>query len=176
MIFVQNYATWEWVLVQCVRQLVLCVNATQVPVQSVRPQLLGLTFHPEFQSIIDGSTKQTWEKRSALMIRSRSLDFAVIAEGLFPKDGSQFRTSQLELIWELFGVPGPIVAESRHRFYINETVEKRNDIAHGTEPPDRVGERFTVDELGDRIAIMEAACTHVIVGCEQCVVQPSRFQ
>jgi len=163
MLFVQNYAVYEYVVVESVRTLVANVNARSLTFASTRPELLGMALDAEFKSIIDGSPKKTWDGRSLLLGKARSADPVAIREGLFPKDGTHFRPGQLETIWNLFGVPGPIVPAERLRGHIEEIVNTRNRIAHGSDAPARVGGAFSVADLKKRIDDTEAVCAHIML-------------
>jgi len=176
MFFVQNYAVYEYVVVESVRALVGNVNSRGLPFASTRAELLAMALDPEFTSVIDGSLKKTWEGRSSLLRKVRSNTAVAIQEGLFPKDGTQFRPAQLETIWSLFGLPGPIVPIPRLRKHIEEMVENRNRIAHGSDAPDTVGGRFTVAELRKRIDDTEEVCTHIVTIASGYAANANAFQ
>ena len=163
MIFVHNYAVYEYVVVETVRALVRDVNSRGLPFASTRAELLAMVLNPEFTSVIDGSLKKTWAVRAGLLQKVRSTTVVGIAEGLFPKDGTHFRPAQLETIWSLFGLPGTIVPAPRFRGHIEEMVEARNKIAHGNEAPDMIGGRFTIADLEKRINDTEGACQEFCV-------------
>lgn len=176
MIFVHNYAVYEYVVVESVRALVRNVNDRGLPLASTRAELLGMALDPEFTSVIGGSLKKTWAGRAGLLQKVRSTTVVAIAEGLFPKDGTQFRPAQLETIWSLFGLPGTIVPAPRLRGHIEEMVEARNKIAHGNEAPDIVGGRFTIADLEKRIDDTEAVCTHIMSNASSYAASLSAFQ
>lgn len=79
-----------------------------------------------------------------------------------PKDGTHFRPSQLETIWNLFGIPGSIVPDPRLLGHIGELVEARNRIAHGSDAAESVGGRFTFPDMDKRIDDTEIVCTHIV--------------
>lgn len=162
LVFVQNYGVYEYVVVHVVRSLVTAVNNSLLQFSAVRAELLSMALDREFASVIGGSAKKTWSARCALLARARSSAPVSIQDGLFPKDGSHFRTAQLDTIWTLFGIPGPIVVQPRHRRLIEEMIENRNRIAHGEDPPDAVGGGFTTADLTVRVDGVEAVCTHII--------------
>jgi len=167
MLFVQNYAVYEYEVVEAVRVLVENVNSRGLLIASTRTELLAMALDPEFASVIDGSPKKTWAGRSVLLAKVRSNAAVEIKEGLFPKDGPHFRSAQLETIWSLFGLPGTIVPTPRLRGHIDEMVENRNRIAHGSDAPDTIGARFTITDLEKRIDDTEAVCTHIIASVKR---------
>ena len=176
MLFVHNYAVYEYVVVESIRALVGKVNSRGLPFASTRAELLAMALDPEFASIIDGSLRKTWEGRSVLLRKVRSNAAVAINESLFPKDGTQFRPAQLETIWNVFGLPGTIVPTPRLRGHIKEMVDTRNRIAHGSDAPDTVGGRFTVADLERRINDTEEVCTHIVTIASAHAANANAFQ
>ena len=163
MLFVQNYAVYEHVVTECVRQLIVTVNSRQISLDCARKEILCMALDSELSSIAGGSQKKKWEARTTLFKKARSADTLRISENLFPKDGSQYRPPQLETIWSIFGLPGEIVSKPSLRGHIVEMVDTRNRIAHGSDAPDAVGGRFTTSDLGKRIDDTEDVCVHLLV-------------
>ncbi len=176
MLFVQNYAVYEFVVIGVVRALVANLNLKGLNFPAVRAELLSMALHPEFSSIADGSKKNPWENRAGLIRTSRAALPVLVGADLFPRDGSHFRPPQLETIWTLFGIPGPIVPASRLIAHIIELVDTRNRIAHGDDSPEAVGGRFSTGEMRKRIDDTEAVCTHVITAAGAYMASPNAFQ
>ena len=80
---------------------------------------------------------------------------------MFPKDGSQFRMSQLETLWSLFGLPAPVLPVGRLIGRVGEMIDNRNRIAHGEDTAEDVGRRYTIAEIRDRVDDTEALCSHL---------------
>jgi hypothetical protein len=55
--------------------------------------------------------------------------------------------SQLELIWNIFGINTPAYPNIRLKGVINTLVDHRNRIAHGEEWPERIGGRYSIGEM-----------------------------
>lgn len=176
LLFVHNYAIYEYVVVESVRALVGRLNSRRLPFAATRAGLLAMALDPEFMSIIKGAPAKTWANRAELLRKVRSTTAVAINEGLFPKDGTQFRPSQLETIWNVFGLPGSIVPDPRLRGHIVEMVDNRNRIAHGADAPYIVGGRFSVGELEKRINDTEAVCTHIISSVASYAAEANAFQ
>jgi hypothetical protein len=175
LLFVQNYAIYEYVVVESVRGLVQGLNSRSLAFATTRTELLAMALDPEFMSIIDGKPPKTWARRAELLRKVRSTTPVAINDGLFPKDGTHFRPPQLETIWSIFGLPGDIVPQARLRGHITEMVETRNRIAHGREAPHLVGGRFSVGDLEKRINDTEAVCTHIIATATSYAAQANAF-
>lgn len=162
MLFVQNYAVFEFVVVGVVRALIAEVNMRGIHCSAARAELLSLALDPELTSVSDTSKRKQWDRRFALLKKARSCQPIAIGPDLFPKDGSHFRPQQLETIWSIFGIPQPAFPAPRYRGHILELVETRNRIAHGGDSPDAVGSRFSVVDMRSRIMDTETICTYVV--------------
>jgi len=176
LVFIQNYATYEFTVTASVKALLSNLNALALTVQVVRPELQALVLDADFCSVIQGSSRRTWENRIDLLRRSRCGEVAAVHDGLFPKDGSQFRPPQLDLLWDMFGFSSPVLPHPRLRQTIIEMVENRNKIAHGNEPPENVGRRYTIADLERRIDDTEQICTHVATTFLQYLSEANAFR
>jgi hypothetical protein len=176
LVFVQNYAVYEYVVVQAVRAMITEANSRALTHATARTELLALALNPEFGAVIGGALRKTWESRAMLLRRARSTDTVEIHDGLFPKDGSQFRMPQLQTLWSLFGLPPPVLPVGRLIGRVGEMVDNRNRIAHGEEPAEDVGRRYTIAEIRDRIDDTEALCSHLVAVIGAYLGEPTAFQ
>ena len=175
LVFVENYAVYEYVVVRCVDAVTQTLNRRSLELGDLRPEILALVLDPEFMSIAENS-RRVWQRRAGLMRRVRSRDVAQIRDGLFPSDGSHFRCEQLETVWTLFGVGEPVVPDRRLMGRIDEMVEHRNAIAHGRDAPESVGGRYSVDEIEARVDDIEIVCTHVVSTLAEYCMLPGAFR
>jgi hypothetical protein len=173
--FVQTYGVYEFTVTSAVRTLAAHLNNRSHPIRDIRPELLSMVLDAEFASVVDGSLKKTWANRMALFRRASCSDPSALHEGLFPKDGSQYRFTQLQLVWELFGIPSPVLPHPRFSRYIDEMVENRNRIAHGNESAELVGRRYTIADLDVRANDVEHLCTHITSAFSSFLGQPNAF-
>jgi hypothetical protein len=175
LVFVHNYAAYEYVVTQCVYALNTELNRRAIPLNRLRTELLSVALHPECGSLIDGSLKKTWALRCELFSRARSAAGAAVHEQLLPKDGSHFRPAQLELVWSLFGMPPPFVEKLRHLGLIEEMVENRNKIAHGLESPENVGRRYSANDIVERVRDTETICSYLVAKAQAHIGSPTAF-
>lgn len=161
LVFVQNYAVYEYVITQCVREMIAAANTLTIPLRDLRTELLALALNGEFDAISKGAIHKTWAHRCALMRSFHSANPAQIRDGLFPKDGSQFRKQQLDTIWDIFGITEPVLPHPRFQSFIDEMVENRNKVAHGSDAPEDVGRRYSIADILSRINDNETLCTYL---------------
>lgn len=175
LIFVHNYACYEYSLLQAVRALVQDFNARKIPVEKARVGLVALALDGAFAAARACSIDKTWAARAALIQGYRTALSGTVPDSLFPKDGSFFRKSQLDLIWEMFGLPNSSLPVPKLIGYVDEMVMHRNAIAHGSERPEDVGRRYSTSEMHDRVLLTEQLCDHLVVSAELCIADSDSY-
>ena len=73
------------------------------------------------------------EHRGNLTTRMQSIDPVFIPDTLIPTDGRNIRYHQLESIWRTLCLAGDVVPRAALRGIVEELVENRNRIAHGSD-------------------------------------------
>lgn len=166
LLFVQLYGIHEHVVRSVVSCLVEAVAASGLGIARLRRELVALAVEKEFDAIRQSSSEseKVWTRAVGLFRKVECNEVAQVRPDAAPHDGSHFRASQLEFIWEMFGMPGCALVEAKSRGYLDEIVEKRNQIAHGREAAADVGARFTCDEMEKRVGVVEQNSLH-LVGC-----------
>jgi hypothetical protein len=89
-----------------------------------------------------------------------------------PTDKTHYRHSQLQLILRVFGVTGTITARQGHR--INEVVNNRNAIAHGSETSEDIGQRYSRDDIWRAIRQMKRISLRFIRLMSECCSDADR--
>jgi len=110
----------------------------------------------------DVSYAKVWEKRAALLERAAATDTLCIDEAVLPTGGGNIGYSQLQNIWTMFCVQGPVLPEMALKGKIDELVDKRNALAHGRETPSEIGARFSFAELETRYAACNSLSLHIV--------------
>jgi len=163
LVFIQLYAVYEYCIVSGVAAAVARVNALSLRHDEIRKSLLSMVLDSDCSSI---GASDGWGKRVQLFNNTVTSTSAQIRATLFPKDNSHFRVKQLELIWNIFGVPAPVVSSPHHIGRIEEIVELRNSIAHGKQSPSDIGQRFSSPELIKRVTDIDSICLHFLTNLE----------
>jgi hypothetical protein len=102
---------------------------------------------------------QFFNSRSA---RTASPDLVATPDDRFPHNGTQFRKSQLDVIWNLFGIASGLLPAPPIEFFIHEMVENRNAIAHGRSTAEDVGRNHSKAGILDKIADCRSLCFHIV--------------
>lgn len=162
MVFVQLYAAHEYSTKAMVRAGLAALKSAGTQLQSVRWELLALVLNRETCSAMDAGKEKAWSKRIEMFCRANSQAIVDDKDETFPSDGSQFRLSQSYLIWELFGVPGPVLPDVRLTQLIGEVVEHRNAISHGRSTAEDIGRRYSRSDIINKIDGMLSVCLYQI--------------
>jgi hypothetical protein len=171
LVFVHLYGTYEWCVVNAMREATLSLRAHGMVCSQLRPSLFSLAFNADLDSIHDGRHGDRWRKRAGIFSNVFCTSVAKFEEGAFPYDGSHMRVSQVGTIWSVLGIGDPVVPDGRLIGRVNELVELRNGIAHGRVRADEVGRRFSVAELQSRIKDVYEYCLYVVGAIEDHVTK-----
>jgi len=162
LVFVQLYSVYEFTVTQCFSAAIRTVSTYSIPAINIRPEVLSVALDSQWDSLRDTSKRRSWDKRIRLLQYTRDNIPVSIPDDIFPFDDSHFRTKQLETIWSVLGILLPTLPKPIHIGRIQEVVEHRNAIAHGRETADKIGSRFTQNELRIRISDMQNICLYIL--------------
>jgi hypothetical protein len=145
--FIHLYGVYEYTVKATVQETIQVINAQGLTVADCKPVLLGMVLDAQCHSLADVGRATMWQKRRELFQHVNSPSAALINTAVFPTSGRHLRDDQLRSIWLSFDVQGPVLPNPRLRVRINELIENRNAIAHGSSTPAQVGSRYTNADL-----------------------------
>lgn len=160
--FVHLYGAYEYTVTAAVQKSIQIINASPYTIADCEPVLLSLVLNPQCDSLSDVGRTKTWERRWNLFEQIFSANSINIDDSLFPTDGKNIRFSQLESIWKTFNIHDPILPRMILKGRLEELVNNRNLIAHGTESPAVVGGRYSSNDLSIRFKDINELCTYII--------------
>lgn len=156
--FVQVYAAYEFTVRAVVRTAVDAITAHNHRTQDLIPSLMALFLDAELSGLKDCPAARTWEYRIKLFETLFSNRKAAVHNTVFPNDGSHFRDQQLQTIFNVLGIKRTPAQRKRHLFRINEVVGHRNNIAHGQDTAESVGQRYSRPEVLHIIRQIKSVC------------------
>jgi len=162
LVFVQMYAAYEYTVVSVVQAAVDAITKHGHRNKKMAPSLLALFLDRELRSFRTCGEKSQWEARLTLLKKVFSKDIANVPNDTLPKDGSHFRSSQLQLIFDVLGIKRLPAHSRRHLQRINDVVENRNEIAHGRDTAENVGRRYTEADVLLSIKQIKSVCLLLI--------------
>lgn len=175
--FVQIYAVYEFTVNKTVSEAIESIKSHNHELRDILSSLLTLLLDPEIKSLRDTQRKSEWHGRLKLFERIFSTDKVDLSSDTHPpNEGSHYRYSHLELIFEVFGINRMPVPRHRHVQRIAEVVDHRNAIAHGREAPQDVGRRHTRGEICKTISQMRSVCMLWIRVFESYCADPDRHR
>ena len=122
----------------------------------------------------DCSPKSVWNNRLELFEKVFSNGKAQVKNTVLPKDGTHFRHSQLQLIFEVLGIARTPAQRRRHLQRIDEVVDNRNAVAHGRETAENIGRQYSRADILHRIKQIKSVCLLLISVIEHHCNDPVR--
>lgn len=172
--FVQVYAAYEYTVSTVVQIAVDVLIAHSHPTKDLLPSLMALFLNGELQSLRDCPPKDIWDRRLRLFKQVFSSAAASVPNTILPSDGSHFRHTQLQVIFEVLGIERTPAQRQRHLYRIDEVVEHRNAIAHGRETAESIGRRYSRSEILRVVGQMKSVCVLLVAVIEKFCADPSR--
>jgi hypothetical protein len=160
--FVYLYGVYEFTVKSIIQETVSILNNMSLRIVDCKPVLLSLILSADCDSIRDVGRDKLWPKRQQLFAQINTPQLASINTAVMPTSGKNLRLEELESIWGSFGLTGSILPTPRSRIRIEELVNNRNAIAHGSDSPTQVGSRYTVTELSTFLQDIDLICTHLL--------------
>ena len=177
LMFIQVYAAYEYTVKGVVRTAIESINSHRHRMIDISPPLLTLYLDPELSSLRDCGRRHVWSARRAIFERAFSADFVTLPTDTGPPtDGSHYRASHLVIILSVFNIRRRPARKMQHLTRINEVVNHRNEIAHGTDTAENVGRRYTRAEIWHMERQMKSVCTHLISIFDGFCANPSRHR
>lgn len=159
--FVHLYGAYEFTIVSAVQKVLEAIDSASHPLSSFEPLFLSIVLDDRCRAVSDVGKSKTWEKRWALFELIGAGDAVPIDNSILPTDGKNIRFKQLQSIWKTLCVKAPVLSKPLLQGRIEELVENRNAIAHGSASAADVGRRFTYSDLEKRYADIDEYCLYV---------------
>lgn len=161
--FVQLYAIYEYTVRSGVQATLSAIRGDPLVIRELRHELLCLVLDPQWTSASTAGRSRRWDTRIALIRKVTSQEPThALTDTLFPSDGSHYRIRQLHTIWNVFAIAEPVVPNARLIGRIEELVENRNAIAHGTRTAADVGRRYSCQDIALRVDDVEQICVYIV--------------
>jgi hypothetical protein len=129
--YVHLYGAFEFSVNRIVLGAAQIINAAQVPHSNVAHPLGALVLDRSFNALSQAG--RHWPKRLDLIQLRLSATIAQIDDDSVDMQNIWLHT--LEQIFQVFGIPKPVMFDPTKQGYIHEVVEVRNKIAHGEDSP-----------------------------------------
>jgi hypothetical protein len=161
LMFVEMYAIYEYTVKAVMKAAIQEIAAHAHTYSDLQPWLLAIFLNPQLQSLRDSPAKREWESRFSLLDLAVS-SAPIEAVSALPMDGTHFRHPQLLLVLKSLGIDRIPAARRRHLLVIDDVVEKRNAVSHGSETALDVGRRYSRQEIAKVSRIMKSVCLRLI--------------
>ena len=163
--FVVLYGALEYTITATVSVVIRTLNERAVNINSLRPRLLSIALHPQFDALKDARSKM-WIKRLDLLQKIELNDLFGAEDSLLPVQNGNIKYKSIEFIWELFGLSSDVLPEKRIHGLFDTLAENRMSIAHGRKTPQEVGRNYTKNELDFFYTLFKSYLSYVISSFE----------
>lgn len=160
--FVHLYAAYEFTVTAAFRATLQALGNSGLRLANCHPAFLSVALDAEIKAVVASGTKKHWEKRRTLFQGIKSNTPLQLNDSLLPTDGSHFRTTHLQCLWDTLCIKDAVVPRPPLLGRIEELVENRNRVAHGRESAAAVGRRYSVPDLQKRYDDVHEVCIHLL--------------
>lgn len=161
LVFVELYGVLEYTILQTVSRTISYLNSETISLSRLKANLWALVLDPELEALNQANRKK-WGKRKAIFDAVIANAAAVMDENLVPTDGKNFTATQLQSIWDAFGISTPLFHDVRFGTRMKDIVMNRINVAHGNQSASDVGSAFTIKDLEDRLNDVSSFCSYLI--------------
>jgi len=172
--FVHMYSVYEYSVRTAVQIAIDAISVHAHNSKDLSPTLLALFLDAQLKSLKDCGLKDLWRKRLQLFEAAFSTSIPIIDNQVIPTDGTHYRHTHLQIIFEVLGIKRTPAQRQRHLLRIDEVVNNRNAVAHGRETPDAVGRRYTRGDIHHRIEQMESVSKLFVSAIEAHCANPKK--
>jgi len=145
--FVHLYGAFEKSVNEGLEIYLQKINTLRVSVAHAAPGFLPTILAPEFTSL---GNANAWNGRVRLIKKMESVEIVKVNNTIFEMLMQNARPKRLTEIAQYLGISDSISPDTRDLLYLDEVVEKRNQVAHGRASPLRVGGSGRSNDLRDR--------------------------
>jgi hypothetical protein len=145
--YVGLYGAFEKTINEAVEQYIRGVGTLKIQFSELNWGFLPTALDPIFTSLKAGGK---WEKRIELFDSLQSEDICSISDTVFSDQLQNTWFEKLQKIANCIGVRDNFLRNGRDAIYVDEVVDKRNQVAHGRNTPLAIGSLGRSTELGVR--------------------------
>lgn len=149
--YVQLYGALEQSLNEATESFLQGLSEFRLCNNDFTLQILPTIMNSHFKSLSEVQGQKRWQKRVDFISAMTSNDQSRIENTVF---SPLFQSSDIEVISNVLsyiGISPASLRESEDRFYLDEVVQKRHQVAHGRISPSIVGSRGRSGELQLRL-------------------------
>ena len=166
-LFVSLYASIEYTVTSVVSRYLEILSQENFKPMEYKRYILCAILDGRFNSLVESGKKKIWEKKKDFFDALFSSEPVNIDDSVFPTDGINISSKQIEGIWSIFHLEGLPIPESVNKWVLNEIKDHRNAIAHGREKAADIGGRYTFSTLDQRMIDVERLCFHIVEGFKE---------
>jgi hypothetical protein len=141
------------------------VNSSVKSHAQLRPSLLALVLHPQFESLVTVRGLKQWGGRARLLQLVIDTGTAIFGDQ-HPLDGRTLRHRHFETIWSVYGLEGEPLPSPVHGLALLELAEWRNKLAHGRVDPISFGRTKALRDVVRLIDLVDDVAQHLHIASD----------
>lgn len=171
--YVRAAAVLEAYLKEALDAVLTELNTRQVAMSDLRLSLHSILSDGHFESLRVQGSRKRWRTRTDVLVRVDDPTPVSFSLQGFALDGKTLRAEHFELIWHVFGLPGPYLPPvlGVYRLALEDLAERRNDVAHGHVLPSDVARMKTTPEVFRMVEQVEKITEHTTLAVHDYLTQ-----
>jgi len=166
LLMVYAYSALEYCVTRSVRQLSDLIGDYKVRAKDVSPSLMCLVYNPQIDAVRSSGKRTRISKRLELFGEICSPRVAQIHDEFLAPEMQNVWAKSIHDIFGIFGIRSDPMATKLSRARIDQLVDDRNAVAHGREPPEVIGSKYSIADVDTIIQWLATETAHIIECCK----------
>ncbi|WP_198386651.1 MAE_28990/MAE_18760 family HEPN-like nuclease [Burkholderia ubonensis] len=149
--YVHLYGVLERSLNDVLECFLQAVSSLQLKYQDLSMRFLPTAMNSHFKSLSDVQSQKKWQKRVDFVCAIQNGEPCKIESSVFALHLQSSETNTISEIANYLGITTESIEKSADRYYVDEVVNKRHQVAHGRTSPAVVGARGRSGDLELRL-------------------------
>ncbi|HDR9256636.1 TPA: hypothetical protein QDB21_002569 [Burkholderia vietnamiensis] len=149
--YVHLYGALEQSLNEATESFLKAISALGLKNWDLSLRFLPTAMNSHFKGLADAQTQKKWQKRLDFVDAIYNGDACRIETSVFSPHLQSSETGTIGDVLSYLGISPDTIKSSADRFYVDEVVQKRHQVAHGRATPTSVGARGRSTDLELRL-------------------------
>lgn len=150
-----------------ISRLIADLDARRLRPSLLRPSLFALVSDLELQALENVTGLKKWRRRVEAFSRTDSATAVTFNPKTLPSDGRTLRAEHLEILWDVFGLPGESLPMPSYRTVLTEFADGRNKVAHGELSPISFGRLKNTNDIRRHLKKLDEILLHVVYSVDE---------
>jgi RiboL-PSP-HEPN len=159
---VHLYGALEYTVNEGVQRFLQATNSLSIAPRHLEARFCSVALDPSFTSIRNVGEDKRWPARLKVIDLQTSPNPQPINVDVFGLYLQNVWAEKLEVLFKCLNINEPVVPDHTFRLYIDELVERRNEVAHGRMSALGIGSARRSPDLLVRYNAISATCFYIL--------------